>query len=242
MFDSLIDQRGIERGSTIILSGGCGVGKTIFALQSIYNGALNGEKSVYLTLTEDPEKIKKHAKVSFGWDIDSMEKQDLVRIMKIDPYEVASDINAIMSTSEDRWVINLDSSSETISLFDSKKLKLPFKPDRIVIDSLSALSSSFSDKNNYRLYIQVLMDALNKHNSVNYLINEMIQDPTTCFNTGIEEFLADGVFILYSIRKGQLMRNAIEIVKLRCSGHVREMVPYMITNEGIKLHLGEKIM
>jgi hypothetical protein len=38
------------------------------------------------------------------------------------------------------------------------------------------------------------------------------------------------------------MRNAIEIVKLRCSGHVREMVPYMITNEGIKLHLGEKIM
>ena len=240
--DTLNERGGIERGSTILLSGGCGVGKTIFALQSVYNGALNNEKSVYITLAEDPEKIKKHAKMNFGWDVDAMEKSNMLKIIKMDPFEVANDISSIMVTSEDRSLSRTFNSNGDVSLLDSKRLKLPFQPDRIIVDSLSALSSTFSSQENYRMYFQVLIDALNKHNSVNFLISELEQEPNNYIETGVEEFLVDGVVVMYGIRKGQLRRHAIEILKLRCSDHVKEMVPYMITGEGIKLHIGEKIL
>jgi len=242
-FDTLIDRRGIERGNTVLISGGCGVGKTVFGLQSAYSSALNNEKSVYISLTESPEKIKKHAKINFKWDIDAMEQNGLMKVMKVDPYELTNDINAIMQTSEDRKMINpFPIEGTPLSLLDSKKLKLPFKPDRIILDSLSALSSTFTDKNNYRLCVQALIDGLNRHNSLNFVMSEMEQEPSRYVKTGVEEFLVDGVVVMYTIRKGQLRRNAIEILKLRCSDHVKEMVPYIITNEGIKLHVGEKIL
>jgi len=242
MFDNLIERRGIERGSSVLISGGCGVGKTIFGLQSAYTGALNNEKSVYISLAEDSEKIRKHAKSSFGWDIAAMEEKGLMRLIKMDPYELANDINDIMRTSEDRRIVDMDLAEGPVSLIDSKKLKIPFKPDRIILDSLTALSSTFTDKNNYRFCVQALIDSLNKHNSLNFLMSEVEQEPNTYVKSGAEEFLVDGVIAMYTLRRGQLRRNAIEIIKLRCSDHVREMVPYMITNEGIKLHIGEKII
>lgn len=241
-FDSLIDRGGIERGSTILISGGCGVGKTVFGLQSAYNSALNNEKSIYITLSEDPEKIKKHAKLNFGWDIDLMEQNNLMRIIKVDSYELANDINAIISDSEERKIMVPGAGEGPVTLLDSKKLKIPFKPDRIMLDSLSALSSTFTNRDNYRLCIQALIDALNKHNSLNFIMSEVEQEPNNYLKTGIEEFLVDGVIVMYALRKGQLRRNAIEIIKLRCSNHVKEIVPYMITPEGIKLHIGEKII
>ena len=241
-FDTLIEKGGVERGNTVLLSGGCGVGKTVFGLQSAYNSALNGEKSVYLTLTEEPDKIRRHAKLNFGWDIASMEEKNLMRIIKADPYELANDINAIVSTSEERRIMNIDQSDGPLSLLDSKRFKIPYKPDRIILDSLSALSSTFADRQNYRMCIQALIDALNKHDSVNFLLSETEQEPNNYVTTGVEEFLVDGVFAMYTIRRGQMRRNAVEIIKLRCSNHVREIVPYMITAEGIKIHVGEKIL
>ncbi|MDO8624472.1 MAG: ATPase domain-containing protein, partial [Candidatus Diapherotrites archaeon] len=49
-FDKLIERGGLERGSTILISGGAGSGKTTFILESMYNACKAGEKAVYITL------------------------------------------------------------------------------------------------------------------------------------------------------------------------------------------------
>ena len=74
-FDKLIDRGGLKKSDTILISGGAGTGKTTFAMQFIYMGAKHlGQKGVYLTLEETPEKIKENMMENFGWDIDELEK------------------------------------------------------------------------------------------------------------------------------------------------------------------------
>lgn len=241
IIDQMIEKGGVERGSTILLAGGCGSGKTIFAMQSIYNAALNGEKSLYLTLEEGPEKIKTHMKNSFGWDIESMEKKGLMTVQKVDPVDFLTVLeDSLREAKLRKTIIQGDikiASNKWLIL--GTTIDLPFKPDRIVVDSTSVLSVILKDE--YRLFLKVLVDALNQNNSLNMLVSETEQEPMLYSKVGVEEFLVDGVIGLYNIRKGQLRRRAIEIVKLRSSDHLKEMVPYSITKEGIKILQGEKV-
>jgi KaiC/GvpD/RAD55 family RecA-like ATPase len=249
-FDQMIDAGGLERGSTVLLSGGCGSGKTVFAMQSAYMGALAGEKTVYITLEESPEKLKSHMKAGFGWDIDSMEGKGLMSVLKVDPIELALGVEEMLSSGSAKPVGYYATKKKFLKgkTQQPKKLTIgkntidfPFEPDRIVIDSLSALSNMFSNQDYYRLFVKSMVDALDEHNSVNMLLSETEQEPMLYSRIGVEEFIVDGVIVLYNIRKGQLRRRAVEIVKLRSSDHLKEMVPYMISNEGIKILQGENI-
>lgn len=243
-FDKLINDGGIERGSTILLVGGCGSGKTIFTMQSLYNACLAGEKVVYFTLEESDEKIRRHMKKSFGWDLDKQQEGGNFYLRKIDPYELVKEIELTLVEYRRKDSVSLSEILNThpeISLIDAKGIELPFHPDRIVIDSISALYSAFSDKDSYRVCMQLLVAALNAHNSVNFIIIEAEQEPERYNTFGSEEFLVDGVVTLYNLRRGQLRRRAIEIVKLRGSGHVTDMVPYRIGPEGFTIMVGEKL-
>ncbi len=236
--DNLISSGGVERGNTLLLSGGCGSGKTIFLMQSLYNAALNGEKVAYFSLEEDTQKIKRHMLKNFGWDIEALEKKGVFYTHHVSAMRMARDIELTLdefNQSEKNYIENILDKHPEISLIDAKGVSLPFHPDRIAVDSLSALSNSFMNKEKYRLCIQVLVESLNAHQSLNILVSETEQDPKSYGRVGVEEFLVDGVIVLYNLRKGQLRRRAIEILKLRCSEHVQEVVPYRITQAGIEL-------
>lgn len=242
--DNLIATGGVERGSTIMISGGCGSGKTIFLMQSLYNSALKGEKVAYFSMEESPEKIKRHMKLNFGWDIAALEKKGLMCVLRADPFALARDVELTLEDGSLKKKASLESILEKypeISLIDSKRIELPFHPDRIVIDSMSALSNAFTDMNKYRIYLQVLIESLNTHNSLNMIIVETEQEPVKYSSIGPEEFLVDGVIALYNIRKGQLRRRALEILKMRCSSHVRELVTYQIDKTGIRLMPDSKV-
>ena len=67
-FDGLFE-RGIPKGSAVLVAGGAGTGKTTFSLQSLYYGALKGEKGIYISFEEQPSKIKAHMKKNYGCDL-----------------------------------------------------------------------------------------------------------------------------------------------------------------------------
>jgi KaiC/GvpD/RAD55 family RecA-like ATPase len=217
-FDKLIEKGGVKRGDNILVSGGTGTGKTTFCMQSILSGAIKGEKCVYLTFEESVEKIRENLTENFGWNISELEKKGCLTITRLDGMKIARLVEVALKKKCDS--MNIDDNS----------FSFPFKPDRIVIDSLSALSIAFSnDEENYRRYLQYLFDKLASFNSVNLIITETIQNPEIYSREGIEEFLADGVIVLYNIKApGGQRYNALEILKLRCSAHVKKLVPYQI--------------
>ncbi|MBU0662751.1 MAG: ATPase domain-containing protein [Candidatus Diapherotrites archaeon] len=220
-FDLLVDDGGLERGSTILLSGGAGTGKTTFAMQSLYEGCTAGERGIFISFEEEPEKIKKHMKKNYGWDFDVLEKNGLFAILKFDSLKLARGVEHMFFGKSD-----LD--------IKTQKLELPFVPDRIGIDSLSALSIAFEDEENYRRYVKKLFDALESTGAISFVIAETEQDPRIYSRSGVEEFLADGVVVLYNLRQKLTRANAIEILKLRSSSHRKGLVMYAIRKgEGI---------
>jgi len=222
-FDSLLYDNGFERGSTVLIAGGAGTGKTTFCMESMYFGALHGEKGVYISFEEEPEKIKAHMKKNYGWDFDLLEEEGLFAIIKLDPAKIARQVEAILAAESGLLKIEMP------------KLEFPIKPDRIALDSLSALSIAFRSEDSYRKYIRELFELLEEFNSVNYAIDETEQDPKIYSRSGVEEFLADSVVVLYNIKEDGKRKNALEILKVRSGKHVKGLVPYVIDEAGFKV-------
>jgi KaiC/GvpD/RAD55 family RecA-like ATPase len=235
-FDKLIEKNGLKRGDTILLSGGCGTGKTTFGMQSLYNGALHGEKGIYLTLEESAEKIKENMMENFGWDLDKMEKQGLLAIIKIDPLTIARAVEATLTKERGGLYIEFEQ-------FDLPfQFNLPFEPDRVVVDSLSALSIAFMEnEQGYRQYLRHLFETLEKYRSFNIVLGETEQEPGIYSRSGIEEFLADGVVVLYNIKIHNMREKALEILKLRSSNHEKRIIPYKITSNGMEIYINEEL-
>ena len=228
-FDDLIGDKGLERGSTILLSGGCGTGKTTFALQSLYFGAKKGQRGIFISFEEEVEKIKAHMKKNFGWDFQALERKGLIRFVQLDPIKTARKVEASRLKEAGALRIKID------------PIKLPFVPDRLVVDSLSALSISFEDEENYRRYIRQLFETLESYNSINFVLTETEQDPKIYSRAGIEEFLADGVVVLYNIKVKTRRINALEILKVRSSSHEKKLIPYKISPKGFDIFPAKKL-
>src|SRR3989338_1154034 len=84
--DELIEG-GFPEGSSILLSGAAGTGKSIFCLQYLYYGAKElGEPGVYITLEEGPHNLWWNMQ-RFKWDLLPLERDNLLKIYKFEPGE-----------------------------------------------------------------------------------------------------------------------------------------------------------
>ncbi|MAG21850.1 MAG: hypothetical protein CL943_00905 [Candidatus Diapherotrites archaeon] len=227
-FDKLIVDHGLERGSTTLISGGAGTGKTTFCLQSLYHGAMNGEKGVFISFEENINKIKHHMLKNYGWDFDKLEKEGKLAMVKMDPAKIARMVEGTLAKRVGTLRIQ------------PKQMKLPLKPDRICVDSLSALSIAFADERSYRKYVRELFEFLEGYNSVNLVIGETEQNPDVYSRTGVEEFLADGVIVFYNTKDFGRRKRALEILKLRSSNHVENTINYKLGSDGMQLLLKEE--
>jgi circadian clock protein KaiC len=68
---------GLPHRRTTLVIGGAGSGKTIFALQSLVNGAWNyGEPGIFVAFEETSREILANA-ATFGWDLEALEREKL---------------------------------------------------------------------------------------------------------------------------------------------------------------------
>ena len=75
-FDEITDG-GLPRGRTTLVIGGPGCGKTVFALQSLVNGAhRKKEAGIFVAFEESARQVVANA-ATFGWDLPKLEKRKL---------------------------------------------------------------------------------------------------------------------------------------------------------------------
>jgi len=202
---------GVPKGSVTLVTGGAGTGKTIFCCQFILEGIKNGEKCIYLTLEEEPEEIRADAK-EFGWNFESYEKKKKLSIHYMNPLEGHG-----FETRIEDMVDHM-------------------KASRIVLDSTSVLGmySSTDAKVRERLYslIRIL-----RRSHVTALLTAEIpeQDKGSLSRFGVEEFVSDGVIVMYYLSIGSGLYRNIEIKKMRRTNQKKGTFPMHITNKGIKV-------
>lgn len=229
-FDKLFEH-GIPKGSAVLIAGGVGSGKTILCLQTLANAAKSGEKCLYMSFEESEERLMNHM-TDFGWNPKTLEKSGNLLIKRMSSHDIARSVEGLLAKERGELMI------------DIQPVILPggFTPDRIVIDSLSAIASSFiGNERNYRSYIEQLFRYFESLGATSFLITETEQIPKIFSPTGVEEFLADGVVVLYNIRKGDTRENAIEVLKLRGAKHMKKIVAMQIVDTGIVVYPEQEV-
>lgn len=230
-FDQLLEN-GIPKGSSILIAGGAGSGKTIFCLQTLINKCKEGKKCFYMSFEENETRLIEHME-GFGWNAREFIKKGLLRIQRMNPFDITRNVDALLAQQKGELLIDI----EPVIMPDDFS-----NPDFIVIDSLTAIASAFTGKDEtYRVYIEQLFRFLEKTGATSLLITETEQVPKIFSQTGVEEFLADGVVVLYAIKHGNVRENAIEILKLRGASHQKKIVAMQITSEGIVIYPEQEV-
>lgn len=220
-FDTLVGG-GFPKGSSILVSGTPGTGKTIFALQFLYNGAtLFNEKGLYVTFEEKDEELKNQA-MQFGWDLDALQKKGNFRVLSIAPSNISK------STVK-----------EIVSIIKKFNIK------RLILDSLSTLSlntptTNYANKETSEIMIQrfiySFIDELKKLNEATSLLISSTPNEKSLSRDSISEFICDGiVYILYESLGGEYSRS-LTIRKMRRTKNDDDIHPMEIGSEGLIIH------
>jgi KaiC/GvpD/RAD55 family RecA-like ATPase len=229
-FDELLSE-GIPKGNSVIIAGGAGSGKTIFCLQTLAFHASHGEKCLYMTFEESEKDLIEHME-SFGWNAKELIKKGNLKIQRFNPFDITRNVDALLAQQKGELLIEID------------PVIIPknYKPDFIVLDSLTAIASAFTAKEeSYRIYIEQLFRFFEKMDANSFLITETEQIPKIFSTTGVEEFLAGGVVVLYNLKHGNVRENALEILKLRGAAHQKKIVAYQITSNGMVVYPEQEV-
>lgn len=184
-------------GSTTVVAGISGVGKSVMGLQFIAEGARRGERSLMLSLDEQVEQIFRNA-ASVGIDLPALIKNDLVRVEYEPPQEIEVDVH----------------------FHHIEELVKEFKPKRVVIDSLSTYGSNLGTRGRiFRDFFHGLVALMKEHQIVavyNHENPEMLG-----MNSMMGDFamssLVDNIILMNWVELGDSFRLGMTIAKMRAN-------------------------
>jgi len=219
-FDS-ISMGGLPKGRTTLMAGTSGSAKTIFAIQFLANGILNGgEHGVFVTFEEPPSDIRKNV-LGLGWDIAAWEKAGKWAFVDASPQPSDSPI-----------VVGDYDLGALLARIEHAVKKVGAQ--RVSLDSLGAIFSRFAEANVVRAELFRIAMALKQMDVTAILTAERIKEYGEIARYGVEEFVADNVIIMRNVLEAEKRRRTIEILKFRGTMHQKGEYPFtIIPGEGI---------
>jgi len=216
---------GIPNGSTVLISGASGVGKTTLSMEFLINGAKLGENGIFFTATETVPKLKKY---QGGFDFFD---ENLIKSNKINIIDLWS-ISDRLGLHPERY----DLEEATILFEVIRDIAKELDAKRLVIDSITSLCYRLQTREMIRDFIFKLGSSLSALMVTTLLTSEIPPRIYKFSQYEIEEFIADGIiFMGDSERKGDLIRT-LQIVKMRGTSHGRtKFVLTMSKKNGIEL-------
>ena len=200
--DALI-KHGVPKGELILLSGTAGTGKTIFGIEYLY---LSKEPGVFVTFEDQVQEIK-HQASCFGWDLDTLERKNKLRILKYEPYRL----------------------EDIFTLIENNIREI--KATRVVIDSISAFAIHLRGERELRTTLLEIYDILKKNGCTSILTCENPPQSPALSRFGVEEFVFDGVIVLRKLLINNEYKRAIHIWKLRGTQHSNKFYEYEIIDK-----------
>lgn len=212
-FDELIEN-GFPSESIILLAGNAGAGKTTFATQFLYEGAVkHGQHGLYVCFAETKDSLTR-SMLRFGWDLAQLERNELIKILDLS------------TTKEPGIQSNLNIMLEKISEMNVR---------RLVIDSFTAFSMALTEPADIRFLIHLLYRFLQKFGCTTIMISDSPWGSPK-IGSGVEEFIADGIILLQgSFNEDGILRRTLRILKMRSTDHSKQTHEYIITKGGLSI-------
>jgi circadian clock protein KaiC len=195
--DDLLGE-GIPRGSSLLVSGVAGTGKTVLLLEFIYRGARAGEKGVLFSFEETEERLRAAAR-GLGWALDREIERGMVEIVFIPQPDIIVDEHLLMMRKR-------------IEASGAK---------RVAVDSLSVFLHKTKEPEISRERTFQLGSIIQNCGAVGFFATDVPYGSNQISRFGVEETVVDGVILLTSTEEGFERQRYIEIYKLRNTAHLK---------------------
>lgn len=156
---------GLTKARAYLIEGTPGSGKTTIALQFLLEGVRQGERGLYITLSETTAELREVAR-SHNWSLDRIELFELVKADGLDPEAEQS----ILDPSE----VELGETIQgVIECVDRSR------PTRVVFDSLSEMRLLAQNSLRYRRQILALKQYFSMRQCTVLMLDDRSGDPAT---------------------------------------------------------------
>ena len=188
-------------GSTTVVAGISGVGKSVMACQFMAEGARRGERSLMLTLDEQVPQVIRNAK-SIGIDLEPWIEQGLVRLRYDPPQEIQIDHH-------------FDEIERTVE---------EFQPKRVVFDSISTYGSSLGFQGRvFRDFFHALVSLMKEHQTATVYNHENpeLLGMSSMMGAFHMSSLVDNIILMNWVEIGDAFRLGLTVAKMRANPTTR---------------------
>jgi circadian clock protein KaiC len=201
--------KGYRAGSSTLVVGPSGIGKTVLGLHFAFEGAREAADTVFATFDENPSQIARTA-AGFGWSFEAAAVQLF--------YRSAVDLHL------DEWVYKL------------LELVEPQEISRVFIDGLGSLRTAAHDPVRFQEYLYSLVQRFARRD-VTLMMS--LESPELFGVTRLTDLplsqISDNVLVLQFVRRESEYRRAITVLKSRAERTEPRMTEYTIGPQGIEL-------
>lgn len=236
--DSMLEERGIPRGYTVLVLGSPGAGKTIMAIQFLHEGAVkHKEPGLYVLLDANRETLYRNME-RLGFRLEALERRDLFEVLDISPvrYLTGKAAERVVTYNVGRRDFDIT----TFRRFLQGEMDR-LQARRLVIDPLSIFLLRYPDEEERMFAMIDLIQSLTVTGTTNLLVHEL-KGTALEREHQFEEYIAQGLIVMRnSATKGELVRT-IQVEKMRGVAHDSQPRPYKITPQGIEIYPKEKVL
>lgn len=207
-------QGGFPFPSAILVAGEPGTGKTTFAVQSLFHGAKQNEKGLYITAISEPQWLVQKFLSSFTFYNQEQVEKGLVSFIDIGP-------------------TLLKNPGEMLNII-KKKIE-QFQPQRIAIDPITPMTDMLQWRGETREFMHELFAYLKAFDCITLVTAEMSYDD---ISHSQESYMVDGVIMLSYPEEEKVRRKFLEVLKMRGTKHTTGRQLIDITDEGLAVQAG----
>jgi circadian clock protein KaiC len=203
---------GYRRGSSILIAGSSGTGKTTFANLFVKAACDRGEKVLYLGF-EESEEAMVATMLSPGIKLQPIIKKGLLKVVTAMPEAFGTEKHLV----------------RTFDIIDQ------FKPDHVIVDAISAFERMGSE----RAAFEFAMRLANRCKDIGTTLILTRQssggsgDREAISGIGISSII-DSLLWLRFVEEGNRIKRRMLVIKARGSKHSNQYHEFLITNRGIE--------
>ena len=209
--DTMLEGQGFFRGSSILISGTAGTGKSSIAAHFANATCRRGERCLYFAFEESPNQIIRNMR-SIGIDLEVAVKQDLLKIQALRPTFYGLEMH----------------------LVKIHQLVNEFKPTVVIIDPISNMTYS-GNEIQVKSFLMRLIDFLKTQQITTLLTNLSTGgNPLEYTDVGVSS-LMDTWLLLRDIESNGERNRLLYLLKSRGMAHSNQVREFCLTSSGIEL-------
>ncbi len=209
--DEMLGGKGYFRGSSILVSGTAGTGKSSLAAHFTDAACRRGERVLYFSFEESPDQIVRNMR-SIGIDLQPWVKKGLLQFHATRPSETGLEMH----------------------LINTHKAVRSFEPQVVIMDPLSAFGFG-NNRIEVKSMLIRLIDFLKMHKITGLFTNLTLGGGALEQTDVYISSLIDTWLLLRNIDKGDERNRGLSILKSRGMAHSNQIREFLLTDHGIEL-------